>query len=61
MKLPRFEDVLVLGDGRRFFFTNAEHHRQRGFWFWAVAADGRSTLQGNLRLDYVGNREWRPL
>jgi hypothetical protein len=59
-RVPQPGETLILTDGRRFTFSSAEAG-SRGWWFTALATDGSSELQGNLRL--VWDEEegvWRP-
>ena len=59
-RIPQAGEPLILADGRRFIFSGAEDGI-RGWWFTAVAHDGRSSLQGNLRLQWDSQAgAWRP-
>jgi hypothetical protein len=59
-RLPKSGEPLVLADGRHFIFGEIQDG-VRGWWFRATAQDGRSTLQGNLRLEWDSQvSAWRP-
>jgi hypothetical protein len=50
----------VLDDDRRYVLVEVERGGI-GFWFKAVAADGRRSLMGNLRIDWDAPAQvWRP-
>src|SRR2546422_6691085 len=57
---PQSGEELIFADGRRFTLAAVENG-VRGWWFTARAHDGRSTVQGNLRLTWDSQaRAWRP-
>jgi hypothetical protein len=59
-RIPQFGEPLILADGRRFMFSGSDDGI-RGWWFTAVAHDGRSSLQGNIRWQWDSQaRAWRP-
>ena len=59
-RTPQSGEPLIVADGRRFVFATVEDD-VRGWWFTAIAPDGRSTLQGNTRLTWDSQSSaWRP-
>jgi hypothetical protein len=59
-RTPQSGELLILADSRRFVIADAETGI-RGWWFTATSQDGRSTLQGNLRLEWDSQAAaWRP-
>jgi hypothetical protein len=59
-RFPKSGEVVVLADGRRFIVGEVQDG-PRGWWFRALAQDGSTTLQGNLRLEWDPQLSvWRP-